>query len=122
MAKWKSDTAIQGGINFTATLTLMSLVSDVGTPTDLTNTLASVAMVAGAGNGDYTIADGTPNGRQVTMTAKPSISAVASGTATHVVLSVGGVVHVVTTVTNQTITSGNPVDFPAWIDRAADPE
>ena len=122
MAKWKSDVAIQAGIDFTTTLTLMSLVSDVSTPIDLTNTLASVAMVAGDGNGDYTIADGTPNGRALTMTEKLAVTASASGDANHVVLSIGGVVHVVTTVTTQAIISGASIDFPSWVDKAADPE
>lgn len=83
--------------------------------TVVTNTLASVAMVP---NTDYTKADGDAGNasRKVTMLAKNGVSVSASGTATHVALTLTAdtTVRLVTTCTSQALTSGNTVNIPAW--------
>ncbi len=82
--------------------------------------LASVAMTAGAGNGDYTIANGDTNGRKLTVLQQSSISITASGTATHVVLTDGTNIWC-TTCTGQALTSGGTVTVNAFDVEIADP-
>ena len=82
--------------------------------------LASVAMTAGAGNGDYTIANGDVSGRKLTVLQQSSISITASGTATHVVLTDGTNIWC-TTCTSQVLTSGGTVTVNAFDVEIADP-
>ena len=82
--------------------------------------LASVAMTAGAGNGDYTIANGDTNGRKLTVLQQSSISISASGTATHVCLTDGTNIWC-TTCTSQALTSGGTVTVNAFDVEIADP-
>jgi hypothetical protein len=123
MSKFAPDAVLDAALAEIATSTLLSIVSDATTPTDLTNTLASVSVTAGAGNGDFTIANSDlgGGGRMVTITAQSGISISASGTANHIVLSVGGTIKYVTTCTAQALTSGGTVDVPAWKIGFADP-
>lgn len=84
--------------------------------------LASVALTLGAGNGDYTLADGDTNGRKLTVAAQSGMSITASGTATHIALSNGtDTLYYVTTCTSQALTSGGTVDCPAFDIEVADP-
>lgn len=84
--------------------------------------LGSVALTVGAGNGDYTIADGDASGRKLTVAAQEIAAADAGGDATHIALSNGSdTLYYVTTCTTQTITAGNPVNTPAWDIEIADP-
>lgn len=117
MSVWMSDEAIDGGHDFISTLTRMDLVSDSSTPIDLSNTLANATM-SGA---DYTKEDGSVNGRQVVVAAKPGILSTASGAALHVILSLSGVLHVITTCTSYDVVSGEYVNFPSWIANTSDP-
>lgn len=82
--------------------------------------LASVAMTAGAGNGDYTIANGDVSGRKLTVLQQSSISITASGTATHVVLTDATNIWC-TTCTGQALTSGGTVTVNAFDAEIADP-
>lgn len=82
--------------------------------------LASIAMTAGAGNGDYTIANGDTNGRKLTVVQQASISITASGTATHVVLTDATNIWC-TTCTGQSLTSGGTVTVNAFDVEIADP-
>jgi hypothetical protein len=83
-------------------------------------TLAAVALTPGAGNGDFTLANGDTNGRKLTTAQQTAISITASGDATHVVLDDGTNIYV-TTCTTQTLTSGGTVTVPAWDIEIADP-
>jgi hypothetical protein len=78
-------------------------------------------MTAGAGNGDYTIADGDTNGRKLTVLQQTAMSITASGTANHIVLDDGTTLLYVTTATAQALTSGGTVTVPAWDIEIADP-
>ena len=118
--KFVPDDVIDVLLDEVATSTRMDVVDDVGTPTDLSGTLANVAMVAGDGN-DYTIAAGDTSGRKVTMAAKAGVSITGTGTALHVVLSLAAVIKDITTCTSQVLTSGGTVDFPAWDHEVLDP-
>lgn len=123
MGKFVKDSTMDLALADIATCTLLSVCSGAGTPTDGTLagvTLASVALTAGNGNGDYVIADGT-SGRKVTVAQQADLSITASGDATHIVLSLGGVVKLVTTCTTQTLTSGGTVTVPTFSDQIADP-
>jgi len=124
MGKFVKDSVMDLALADIATCTLLSVCSGAGTPTDGTLagvTLASVALTAGSGNGDYVIADGTTSGRKVTVSQQADIAITASGDATHIVLSLAGVVKLVTTCTTQTLTSGGTVTVPAFADEIADP-
>lgn len=120
MGKFVPNTTIDALLTEIATCTRQDATSDVSTPTDLTNTLANVTMVAGDGN-DYTIADGDTSGRKVTMAQKTGVSITGTGTALHVVLSLAGVIKDITTCTSQVLTAGGTVAFPAWDHEVLDP-
>jgi ferric-dicitrate binding protein FerR (iron transport regulator) len=76
--------------------------------------LADVAMTPGAGNGDYTIADGDTSGRKLTVLAQSAVPVDTSGNATHVCLDDGTTLLHVTTCTAQQLTSGNTMNVPAY--------
>lgn len=76
--------------------------------------LADVALTAGDGNGDHTIANGTTSGRKLTVSEQAAFTVDTSGTATHVVLDDGTDLLAVTTCTSQALTSGNTVTVPAY--------
>jgi hypothetical protein len=82
--------------------------------------LADVAMTPGAGNGDYTLANGDTSGRKLTVAQQSNMPIDASGTATHVVIDDGTNLYV-TTCTSQALTSGGTVTTPAWDIEVADP-
>ncbi len=65
--------------------------------------------------------DGDTSGRKVTVDAANSLTAGATGTATHVTLIDATVVLYVTTCTSQAITSGNTVNIGAWDVELLDP-
>lgn len=83
-----------------------------------------VTLTPGAGNGDFTLADGDTSGRKLTVAAQNGASVIASGTATHVVLANGGatdLIRYITTCTSQAVTSGNTANVGAWDIEIADP-
>ena len=121
MGKSVSNDVLDGALDVTATCTRMDVTSDSATPTDLTNTLANVTLTAGDGNGDYTIGDGDTNGRKVAVAEQADVSVTDSGTARHVVLSLGGTILLTTTCTEQALTSGNTVTVPTFDQEIADP-
>lgn len=120
MGKSVADSVIDAALESIATCTRIDVTSDTTTPTNLTNTLATTTLTAGDGAGDYVIADGT-TGRKVTVAQQENISITATGTAKHVVLSVGGVIKLTTTCTDQVLTAGGTVTIPAFSDTIADP-
>jgi hypothetical protein len=85
--------------------------------------LATIALTPGDGNGDFVIADDT-SGRKVTVQQQAGIDILASGTATHVVLAVGGatdVIKQITTCTSQALVDTGTVTVPAYKIGIADP-
>ena len=83
--------------------------------------LASVAMTAGLGNGDYSAANGDTNGRKITTAQQAGMSITTSGNATHIVLDDGTSLIYVTTCASQALTSGGTVTVPPWDIELADP-
>jgi len=121
MSKFAPNDTIDAMLDEIATCTQMDVVSDSSTPTDLSNTLATVTLTAGDGNGDYVIADGDTSGRKLTVGAQTGVSITGSGTALHIVLSLSSVIKYVTTCTSQALTSGGTVDIPAFDIEVLDP-
>lgn len=84
-----------------------------------------VALTPGQGNGDFTLGDGTPSGRALTVAAQNGATAVGSDQGSHVVLATGGGTDVLRYVTEvdspQSITSGNTVNVGAWSVTNTDP-
>ena len=124
MSKWQTDDMLDAALNYVAdNASQMDVVDDSGTPTDLSGSLASHTMTTGDGNGDYTVQDGDTNGRRLTVAQQADISVTATGTARHIVLSDGGsppTLYLVTTCTEQSLTSGNTVTVPTFDDEIAD--
>jgi len=127
-SKAAPDATLDAFLAKIATATKMSVCSGASNPADhtavLAATLATVAMTAGLGNGDYTAADdGTGAlGRKVTTTAKNGVSVTATGDATCIVLEdASNNIIYITTCTTQTLTSGNTVNIPAWKIQIGDP-
>lgn len=87
-----------------------------------TNSLANFTLTAGAGNGDYTLANGDTSGRKVTVSAQTGATINTSGTADHLAITDGtSTLLFVTTITSQAITAGGTVDTNAWDIEIADP-
>jgi hypothetical protein len=115
--------------------TLDALLAEIATATRLVVTsaepadfagiaavaLADIALTAGDGNGDFTIADGDTSGRKVTVAQQADVDIDTTGDATHVCLDDGTDLIYVTTCTLQTLTSGGTVTVPAWKIEIADP-
>jgi len=118
MGKSVADAVLDAALEVIKTSTRMDVTSDVGTPADLSNTLANVAMTPAT---DYAIANGDTSGRKITTAQKAGVSVTGSGTARHVVLSLTGAIKLTTTCTEQVLTSGNTITIPAFKDEIADP-
>ncbi len=124
MAKYANTSVMDAALAKIATGIIVSVCNAQPTTyTEATATfkLASTALVAGNGNGDYTFAAGSISGRKVTMTAKSGVSVASSGTATHIAICDGSTLLYVTTCTSQVLTAGNTVTIPAWKIEIADP-
>lgn len=124
MAKWSLDGNMDAMLANIAQSDMLHVCS--GQPANYAGIaavmLAEVALTAGAGNGDYTLADGDTNGRKLTVAAQSAVSITTSGTATHIALSDGSAtLYYVTTCTSQALTSGGTVDIPAFDIEVSDP-
>ena len=123
MGKFVSDASMDALLDEIATCTRLDVTSDSATPTNLTNTLADVTITAGDGGGDFTVADGAVDGRKLTITQQADILIDVSGTAKHIVLSLGGTVIYTTTCTDQALVANasNTVTVPAITHTVRDP-
>ena len=82
--------------------------------------LADIAVTAGNGNGDWTIADDT-SGRKLTLAQQADIDIDASGTATHIAIDDGTDLLFVTTCTSQALVDTGTVTIPAFKINIPDP-
>lgn len=120
MSKWVSDTVLDAALDKIATATIQTVcTSQPATRTEAVTTYALADVVVASG--DFTKADGTTNGRKVTVASKSGVNVDASGTATHVALCDGTNLLYVTTCTNQALTSGNTMTFGSWAVEFGDP-
>lgn len=123
MAKFASDTVMDAALGVVDNATRLVVTS--AQPANFAGiaavALADVALTAGAGNGDYTLANGDTSGRKLTVAAQSAVPIDSSGTATHVCLDDGTTLLYVTTCTSQALTAAGTVDVPAWDIEIADP-
>jgi hypothetical protein len=126
MAKWASDSVMDAALGYIDDCTLLTVCS--AQPTTYAEAssdykLADIALTAGAGNGDYTLANGDTNGRKLTIAQQANVDIDSSGTATHIALCISGssTLVYVTTCTSQALTAGGTVTVPAWDIEIADP-
>lgn len=76
---------------------------------------AALASKTGLTSGSFTgPANGDVSGRKLTKTAENGLTASGSGSATHVALCSGSLLLAVTTITTQSVTSGNTVNIAAF--------
>lgn len=119
MAKWSNDSVLDALLDKVATANQVIVCTTQ--PADRAAALSTALASASLSSGDFTKADGTPNGRQVTMAQKAAVAVTGTGSAQHVALVDGTSLLYVTTVTAQTLTSGNTVTIPSWKITVADP-
>lgn len=123
MAKFASDTVMDAALGIVDNATRLVVCS--GQPANFAGIaalhLADVTMTAGAGNGDYVLANGDTSGRKLTVQAQLAVPIDSTGTATHVSLDDGTTLLYVTTCTSQALTAAGTVDVPAWDIEIADP-
>lgn len=123
MGKWINDTSLDASLNHTADNgSQLDVTSDSSTPTDLSNSLASTSLTTGTSGSDYSISNGDTSGRKLTIAQQSDITISASGTARHIVISDGaGTLYLVTTCTEQSLTSGKLVTVPSFDREIQDP-
>ena len=120
MAKYINPLVHDAALDQIATGNLMTVCS--AQPTNRTEAITTykLADVAMAG-GDFTKAAGDVSGRKVTIAAKSDIDVDATGDANHVAIVNASQLLAVTTVTQQTLTSGNTVTVGSWQVEYRDP-
>jgi len=120
MGKLADDTVIDGALNIVATAVeiYVNTAEPANRAAAISDSLIPVHVMA---SGDFTNANGDVNGRKCTVAAQSSLTADATGTATHITLCTGALMLYVTTCTSQAITSGNTVNIGAFDIEIADP-
>ena len=112
MEKYVSDLLMDNGLNYWKTngSEVYLCTSEPAARAAAIGT--AVASKTDLVSGDYVLADGA-SGRKLTAKAQAGVVASATGTANHLAWCSGTTLLVVTTVTGQLVTSGNPVNLPA---------
>lgn len=115
--------AALGYVDDCDTLTVCSAQPATYAEATSTYKLADIALTPGAGNGDYTLANGDASGRKLTVAQQANVDIDSSGSATHVALCLAGSssLRYVTTCTSQSLTAGGTVTVPAFDIEIADP-
>ena len=93
MAKWANDSMMDAALSYVDDATLLTVCSAQPTTyaeASATYKLADVVLTAGAGNGDFTLANGDSSGRKLTVAQQSNMDIDSSGTATHVALCISG--------------------------------
>ncbi len=116
MAKYISDTVFDAALTEIATCTHLVFCS--AQPANYAGiaavTLASVTLTAGAGNGDYTIANGDTSGRKLTVAEQTGITPSANGTVTYAVLDDGAEMLANVQITSQAVETTQTWTSPAF--------
>ena len=118
MAKWANTSVLDALLDKVATST--QLLVTTSQPADRTAALAA-SLASVTLSSAFTKSAGSPNGRKTTVAQQANIPVTGTGTATHVCLIDGSSLLYVTTVTSQSLTSGNTVTVPAWTITVSDP-
>lgn len=120
MAKWLNNTALDALLGVIDNGTIMTVCSAQPTTRSQavsTYALADVSLTAG----DFSIGNGTPDGRTLTIAGKNSVDVDASGTATHVAICDGDNLLAVTTCNSKSIDVGDALNIPSWTINVSDP-
>lgn len=126
MARFANDAVMDAALDYIANnggrMDICATQPTTYTEATSTKSLGSTTLTTGAGNGDYTKANGDTSGRKLTVAAQAGISIGTSGTADHLAITDGSATLIyVTTITSQAVTSGNTADTSAWDIEIADP-
>jgi hypothetical protein len=120
MAKYLSDSMMDGELNYWKT-NGTEVYLCTSQPADRAAAIAtSVVSKTDLTSGDYILANGTVSGRKLTANAQTGVVASATGTANHMAWCSGSILIIVTEITPQVVTSGNPVNLPAITHEIAD--
>ena len=111
MAKFASTSVLDALLDKVGTAT--QLLVTTSQPADRTAALAA-SLATKTLSGAFAKSAGSPSGRKTTIAQQANVAVTATGSATHVCLIDGTGLLYVTTVTTQTLTSGNTVTIPAW--------
>lgn len=115
------DSVLDAALDKIATATALHICS--GTPTTRAAVLSASLATVSVASGDFTKANGTTDGRKVTVAAKSGVSVTASGTAAHYCLIDASVLLARTEVdaSSPALTSGSTTDIPAVAFEVGDP-
>lgn len=119
MAKFLNDSVLDSLLDNVATGT--QLLINTTQPTTRANAISGALASVTLSSGDFTKADGSPNGRRLNVAQKAAVPVTATGSAAHVSIVNATDLLAVTTVTAQTLTSGNTVTIPTWYVQVSDP-
>lgn len=120
MSAWIPNDAFDAYFDYFKECDRQDLVSNVDTPTDLSNSLAHVSMDAG----DFSVEEGEGgDGRQIVIGAKTQVDVTVDGTTRHAVLSKNGEIRLVTTCQERTVsaTENDQVNMGSYHLRVKDP-
>lgn len=111
------DSVPDAGLDVIATCTTVHICS--GDPADraaaITNSLGNYTLTAGAGGGDYTIANGDTSGRKLSLASQSGNNATASGTAATVCyIDATNLIMKNDLSATQAVTSGNPLNITGY--------
>jgi hypothetical protein len=117
MSKFVVDAAMDAGLAVIAAGTRVTFCS--AAPANFAGIaavlLASVTVTAGAGNGDFTIADGAVSGRKLTVGAQTGLVPAANGDVLWACVDNGTTLLSRTSVTQQAVTTTQTWDSPAFV-------
>lgn len=113
MAKFTDDSVLDAALDKIATATILTVCSTQPTTRTEAVTTYKLADVT-VDSGDFTKANGDTSGRKLTVGAQSAVPVDTTGSAQHIALCDGSTLLHVTTVTAQTVTSGNTVNVAAY--------
>lgn len=120
MAKWLNDSALDALLGVIDNGTIMTVCS--AQPANRTEAVTTYALAdVSLSGGDFSIGNGSPNGRTLTIASKSGVTVDATGTATHVAISDGSNLLAVTTCTSKGVDSGDTLNIPSWTVNVSDP-
>ena len=121
MAKLVADAVLDAALNYIKNNAILEIACK-DTPTTYANAVGTTALADVAIDGDdMIVADGTVNGRKVTIGEQAAVLIDASGIATHIALCSADTFLYATTCTPQELTAANTVTIPSWKIELGDP-
>lgn len=112
MAKWQNDAMLDAALSYiTSNATEMYVCTTQ--PADRAGAIAN-ALTGAIAPTFQALADGTPNGRELSVDAKSDQAITGDGDAQHIALCSGTTLLYVTTTTLQSLSNGGTVSIPAW--------